>query len=108
MQRDPTNSQVVYFEVPDYMMASAVAHCLAAYLSGHRAFIDDPGRTQGPYQDDVQARDGRWQLDTGNDYFLRFEEDGRGKLSCRYESGCETIRLMAELFEERYVRRFKR
>src|SRR3990167_1970270 len=94
--------------IPDGMTQAEVADTFNAYLRGHEALRDRVGRPTerpfGPYPDSGEV--GRWQLDTSNDFWLRFNEDGtKGTISCRYDFQPKIVQAMVELFESRYVRR---
>ena len=101
------------FAIPEGMQPQIVAEIMTAYLLGDRAFENTLGaltagalqshgqrpgeRRRGPY-----LRDGKWQLDDTNDFWLRIEGH-QGRLTCRYPSQHATIEAMATLFNCRYV-----
>lgn len=92
----------VTFAIPDGFDSKFVVETMSAYLLGDRAFENSIAATQserrhGPYQ-----RDGKWQLDDSNDFWLRIE-NGQGRLTCRYPSQFSTLEAMATLFNCRYI-----
>ena len=78
------------FTVPAGYSRELVAEILAAYLLGNRAFentrsASDGRRRHGPFRKETSVDDDHWQLDGGNDFFLRFEGE-MATLSHRYDN----------------------
>lgn len=85
------------FAIPAGLDEEYVARTFAAYLLGARAFENGDGRL-GPW-----LSLGKWQLDPGNDFYLREIEDGRVRLGCRYPSQHRTLVLMLEMLMRCYA-----
>lgn len=85
------------FSIPPGLDERFAAQTFAAYLLGSRAFQNGDGRL-GPF-----FNLGKWQLDQGNDFYLRALEGNRVRLGCRYPTQHRMLVLMMEMFLRRYA-----
>ncbi len=85
----------IEFQFPANMKNVEVAQTFTAYLLGNQSFRNE-GFCHGPFEE----RQGFWQLDGTNDFWLRIEENAT--ISCRYEREVPVIETMVALFKLRH------
>lgn len=97
----------VEFTIPEGIEPQFLADTFAAYLLGGRAF--DNGIVVGPFPSErrlgpfkSRSDNDKWQLDQGNDFFLRIEGK-TARLACRYPSQVPVVKAMQTLFELQYA-----
>ena len=80
-----------------------IARTFSAYLNGHLTYKDYDA---GPFERDDSVGQNSWLLDSSNDFWLHFTDDGQIHLDCRYEDQVPVIEAMLALFQVRQLKTF--
>ncbi|MEK7135231.1 MAG: hypothetical protein AAB780_00810 [Patescibacteria group bacterium] len=92
--------------IPAGLTPKQVATKLAELLYQVRGW-EKPDHDKGPWEKDSGIRSEGFQLDCTNDYWFHVDEDGKGRIGCRYANQNsiveEAARRLNELSQVRFV-----